>query len=77
MQKIGLIKKIRSISKLITSKPGEKSNCIHILPNTSRSKGNQTIKFGQLIEYNMTSILLENSCTKFGGETSSRPFTEI
>ena len=23
---------------------------IHILPNVSRSKGNQTMKFGQLIE---------------------------
>ena len=26
---------------------------IHILPNTSRSKDNQTMKFGQLIEYNI------------------------
>ena len=25
---------------------------IHILPNISQSKGNQTMKFGQLIEYN-------------------------
>ena len=24
---------------------------IHILPNTSRRKGNQTMKFSQLIEY--------------------------
>ena len=39
-----------------------------------RSKGKQTIKFGQLIEYNMSNILLEKSCAKGGGEASSRPF---
>ena len=33
---------------------------IHILPNISRSKGNQTIKFRQLIEYNNINILLKN-----------------
>ena len=36
---------------------------IHILPNIS-SKGNQTMKFGQLIEYNMRNIFLEKSYTK-------------
>ena len=29
---------------------------IHILTNISRSKGNETIKFGQLIKYNMRNI---------------------
>ena len=38
---------------------------IHILPNISRSKGNQTIKFGQLIEYNMINIFLEKSYAKW------------
>ena len=37
-------------------------------------KGNQTMKFGQLIEYNTRNIFLEKSYTKFGGETSPRPF---
>ena len=32
---------------------------IHILPNISRSKGNQTIKIGQLIEYNVRNVFLE------------------
>ena len=32
----------------MTSQP----DIIHILPNISRSKGNQAMKFGQLIEYN-------------------------
>ena len=48
---------------------------IHILPNISRSKGYQAMKFGQLIEYNMIMIILEKSYTKCSGEASSpRPF---
>ena len=35
-----------------------------------RSKSNQTMKFGQLIEYNMTNIFLEKLYTKYCGETS-------
>ena len=34
----------------MTSQPGQHTIEIHILPNTSRSKGNQIMKFGQLIE---------------------------
>ena len=49
---------------------------MHILPNISRSKGNQTMKFGQLIECNMRNIFLEKSYTKCGGETSPRSFSE-
>ena len=30
------------------SQPGKQTIAIHILPNVSRSKGNQTIKIGQL-----------------------------
>ena len=47
------------------------------MPNISRGKGNQTLKFGQLIEHNMRNIFLEKSYTKCGGETSPRPFSEI
>ena len=46
----------------------------HILINISRRKSNQTMKFGQLIEYIMKNIFLEKSCTKCGGETILRPF---
>ena len=46
------------------------------MPNISRSKGNQTMKFGQLIEYNMRNIFLEKSYSKCDGETSLRPFSE-
>ena len=34
------------------------------------------MKFGQLIEYNMRNIFLEQSCTKCGGETIHRPFSK-
>ena len=47
---------------------------IHVLPNISRSKGNQTIKFGQLIEYKIGNIFLEKSYTKCDGETIPTPF---
>ena len=40
------------------------------MPDISRSKGNQKMKFGQLVGYNMRNIFLEISCTKYGGETS-------
>ena len=33
------------------------------------------MKFGQLIEYNMSNIFPEKSSTKYGGETSPRPFS--
>ena len=42
---------------------------IHILTNILRSKSNQTMKFGQLIDYNRKNVFLEKSYTKCGGET--------
>ena len=60
----------------MTSQPGKQTIVIHILPNISRSNGNQTRKFGQLIEYNMTNIFIENSYTKCSVETSARLFSE-
>ena len=42
------------------------------LPNISRSKDNQTMKPGQLIDYDMSNIFLEKPYTKCGEET--RPF---
>ena len=60
----------------MTLHPGKQTISIHILPNISRSKGNQTMKFGQLIEYNMGNNFLEKSYTKCVGETSPRPFSE-
>ena len=55
------------------SQPGLQTITIHILPNISQSKGNQTMKFGQLIEYNKINIFLQNLCGKWDQVTSSRP----
>ena len=46
---------------------------ITILSNISR---NQTIKFGQLIEYNMINIFVAKLYTKFGAESSPRLFSK-
>ena len=51
---------ISLIFKFMTSQPGKQTIAIHILPNISRSKGNQTVKFGQLLEYVMINIFLKN-----------------
>ena len=52
------------------SRPGVQVIAIHILANISQSKGNQTMKFGQLIEYNKINIFLWKLCRKWGRETS-------
>ena len=44
------------ISNFMTSQTGKPIVTIHILPNISRSTGNQTTKFGQLIEYNVRNM---------------------
>ena len=56
----------------MTSQTGKVIITIHILPNISRSKFNQTIKFGWLKEYNMRKVFLEALYTNCGGETSPR-----
>ena len=48
----------------MTSEPGLQTVAIHILPNIWQSKDNQTMKFGQLIEYNKTNIFLQKLCQK-------------
>ena len=58
------------------SQTGQQIITIHILHNISRSKGNRTIKFGQLIEYKMRNIFLEKSYTNCGGEASPRHLCE-
>ena len=47
-----------------------------ILPIISRSKDNQSMKFGQLIEYGMRKNVNEKLYTKFGEETIPRPFSK-
>ena len=56
----------------MTSKPGLQTVAIHILSNISQSKGNHTMKFGQLIEHKSNTFLQKLS-GKWGREASSRP----
>ena len=44
----------------MTSKPGQQGIAIQTLINIPRSKGDQIMKFGQLIEYNLRNIFLKN-----------------
>ena len=48
----------------MTLQPGLQKIAIQILPNISQSKGNQAMKFGQLIEYNKRNIFLQKLCGK-------------
>ena len=41
-----------------------------------RTEGNQTMKFGQLRQNNMSNIFLEKAYTKYGGKTIPRPFSK-
>ena len=45
-----MIRKIRKISKLKTSQVRKQTIIIHILPDIIRIKGNEKMRFGQLIE---------------------------
>ena len=57
----------------MTSQPGLQTIAIHIWSNISQSKGNQAIKFGQLVEFNKRNIFLQKLCGKWSKETGSRP----
>ena len=57
-----MIRKVRFISKFMTSQTGQQIITIHILPNISRGKGNQVIALGQVIEYNMRNNFLQKLC---------------
>ena len=76
MQENSSIREIREISKFITSKPVRQTITIHIMPNISRNKGSQTMKFGQLTYYNVRNIFLEKQYTKCGGKTILRCFSK-
>ena len=58
VKKPSSIRKIRLVSKFMTLHPGKQRITIHILLNISQIKGNQTMKFGQLIEYPKIHIFL-------------------
>ena len=47
------------VGKLMMAQTGKQIITIHIIPNIARSKGNQTTKFGLLIEYITRNTFLE------------------
>ena len=57
----------------MTSQPGLQTILIHIWPNISQSKGNQAMKFGQLVEHHKWKRFLQTLCEKWGRVASSRP----
>ena len=71
-----MIRKIRLISNFLKSQPGKQTITMHILPYISRDKGNQTMKFGPIIGYNMRDIFLKKSYTKYDRKTIPRPFSK-
>ena len=48
----------------MASQPGLQTIVIHILSNIFHSKGNQTMKFGELIEYNKRNIFFSKIMQK-------------
>ena len=59
-----MIRKLSLNLKFMTSQTGNKIS--EILFNISRSKGNQSMKFGQLKENNMRNIFLQKSQNEAG-----------
>ena len=58
----------------MTSPPRKQTIEIHISHNISISKENHTMKFGQLIEYNMKNIFLKNHTQSVGRKLFPDPF---
>ena len=77
MYKNGLIREIRLISKLITSQSGQQTDEKHMLSNISRNKGSQTMKFGQLIAYNIITFFLKNHTQSVVEKLFPDPFRKI
>ena len=62
----------RLTSKVVTSELVQQTNPIRILLNISRSKGHQTMKFDQLIDYKRY-VFLQKWWRKWGRDTTYRP----
>ena len=60
----------------MTSQSGYQIIAVHILTNISRNKGNQAMKFGELIEFSMRSIFPEKSYIKCSEKIIPRPFSK-
>ena len=71
-----MIRKIGLVSKFMKAQPVSQTVAIYISINISRSKRNQTMKFDQLIEYNIRNIYLRKPYKACGGEAIARPFSK-
>ena len=60
----------------MTLSTGKQMTAIHILLNISRRKGSQTMKFGQLIDYNMRNIFLKNHAKNVVEKLVPDPFVK-
>ena len=58
----------------MTSQNGKQTIVIQVLPNISRSKRNQRMKFGQLIDYNRELFLLKNDTKNVVEKLVPNPF---
>ena len=72
-RKHGLVTKIRLIFIVYNVAISLTKNYIHMLPNISGSKRNQTMKFVQVIKYNKRKTFLQKSRGKLRKKTSFRP----
>ena len=64
MYENGFIKKLKLISKFMTLQTGQQIFTIHVLPNVSRSKGNQVLKFGKLMKHDVRIVFVQTLCRK-------------
>ena len=60
----------------MTFQPGKKTIVIHILSNILRSKDNQTMKFGQLVEFNIRNFFFGKPYTNCSREIIPRHFSK-
>ena len=71
-----MVRKIRLISKSITSQPGEQAIAIYTFTNISLSKSNEAMEFCQLIEYNMRKFFLQDNIQNVVEKLFPGPFLE-
>ena len=69
-KRLRLIRRLKLIPKSMASLTGQQIITIHLLTNISRSKSNQAMKFGQLIEHKVRNIFLQKPCKKWARENS-------
>ena len=72
-----LDKKAKTNFKFLTPQTGWQVITIHILPNISRSKDNQTMKLSQVIGYNIRKFILGNHTQNVVKKLVLDPFLKI